>query len=113
MVSFDQRNQQVETQYNAGRDIHVHAACAPPPSLSREDRRNRSRLLARVRAEVDKRRDDVLEGSTTLVALRMERRPEAVQHSSDAAGTSDWTEREAPDDVPSITAIFDARTRPC
>ncbi len=46
MTHFDQRNQRMETQYNAGRDINVYEH---PLSLTEAQRkRNRSRMLDRV-----------------------------------------------------------------
>ncbi len=47
MTHFDQRAQQVETQYNAGRDITI---VAPLSLTDAQQRRNRSAMLAKVRS---------------------------------------------------------------
>jgi DNA polymerase III delta prime subunit len=73
---FDQRNQKVENQYNAGRDITINVA---PPSDARE-KRNRQRMLQKVRDFWIK---GVLEKSlhdVALIELGMEYKPDAVQH---------------------------------
>ena len=109
MVSFDQRNQQVETQYNAGGDIHVHAASAPPPSLSREDRRNR-----RPAAGQSARRGRQTAATTSWSAPPPSSRsawndaprPSSIRRTPLAPATG--RSARPPDDVPSITAIFDA-----
>jgi hypothetical protein len=75
VTSFDQRNQQVQTQYNAGRDINVYQ---PPLSLTEAQRkRNRSRMLERVQAIWI---DGVLKPSrgTPQVALALQNKPNAV-----------------------------------
>src|SRR5258708_5518435 len=76
MTSFDQHNQQVQTQYNAGRDINVYQ---PPLSLTEAQRkRNRSRMLERVQAIWI---DGVLEPSvrgTAQIALALQNEPNAV-----------------------------------
>ncbi len=76
MTSFDQHNQQVQTQYNAGRDINVYQ---PPLSLTEAQRkRNRSRMLERVQAIWI---DGVLEPSVqgaAQIALALENKPNAV-----------------------------------
>src|SRR5215212_4830540 len=85
MTSFDQRQQDVERQYNAGqdvniagRDLHVYRQAAPTVSASdRQGRENRRRLLMRVRGEVEGWRRGSLEGAARL-ALGLEDRSEAV-----------------------------------
>src|SRR3989442_14767242 len=76
MTTFDQRNQQVETQYNAGRDINVYQ---PPLSLTEAQRkRNRSRMLERVQAVWI---DGVLEPSVqgaAQIALSLQHKPSAI-----------------------------------
>jgi predicted lipid-binding transport protein (Tim44 family) len=76
MTSFDQHNQQVQTQYNAGRDINVYQ---PRLSLTEAERkRNRSRMLERVQAIWI---DGVLEPSVqgaAQIALALENKPNAV-----------------------------------
>src|SRR5260370_21653836 len=76
MTSFDQHNQQVQTQYNAGRDINVYQ---PPLSLTEAQRkRNRSRMLERVQAIWI---DGVLEPSVqgaAQIALALQYKPSAV-----------------------------------
>src|SRR6266699_930256 len=48
MTYFDQRSQRVDTQYNAGRDVHIYQS---PLSLTeRQRKRNRARMLERVQA---------------------------------------------------------------
>ena len=47
MTQYDQRYQQVEQQYNAGRDINI---VAPLSLTEAQQRRNRSRMLAKVRS---------------------------------------------------------------
>src|SRR6266511_1226892 len=74
-MSFDQRNQHVENQYNAGRDINIIA-----PSLDAREKRNRSRMLQKVH---DFWVRGVLENSlhgAALIELGMEYKPDAVQH---------------------------------
>ena len=76
MTQFDQRYQQVENQYNAGRDINVYQ---PALSLTEAQRkRNRSRMLERVQAIWI---DGVLKPSvqgTPQVALTLQNKPNAV-----------------------------------
>ena len=47
MTQYDQRYQQVEQQYNAGRDITI---VAPLSLTEAQQRRNRARMLAKVRS---------------------------------------------------------------
>jgi hypothetical protein len=61
MAVYDQRGQQIETQYNAGGDIIIN----PPPQRTAQQR-NRQRLLAKVRSFWI---EGVLERSLYTVAL--------------------------------------------
>jgi hypothetical protein len=73
-VTFDQRNQQVGTQYNAAGDIHFHQ----PPVLDARQKRDRRTMLEKVRVTWVQ---GVLEKSLykeVLIALNMEERPDAV-----------------------------------
>src|SRR5712691_8748250 len=76
MTTFDQRHQQVDTQYNAGRDINVYQH---PLSLTEMQRKqNRTRMLERVQAIWI---DGVLEPSVqgpAQIALAMQSKPSAV-----------------------------------
>ena len=76
MTQFDQRHQQVGTQYNAGRDINVYP---PPLSLTETQRnRNRSGMLKRVQTIWIR---GVLEPSlhgAAQIALELQKQPGAV-----------------------------------
>src|SRR5258708_28201635 len=76
MTSFDQHNQQVQTQYNAGRDINVYQ---PPLSLTEAQRkRNRSRMLERVQAIwIDGVWEPSVQGAAQI-ALALQYKPSAV-----------------------------------
>ncbi|GLV59795.1 hypothetical protein KDH_66190 [Dictyobacter sp. S3.2.2.5] len=77
MTKFDQRYQQVHQQYNAGHDINMIAS----PSLSEmQQKRNRSRMLAKVRAYWI---TNVLEHSlhgAAMIELGLHEQPDAVAH---------------------------------
>jgi hypothetical protein len=76
MTQFDQRYQQVDTQYNAGRDINVYQ---PPLSLTeRQRKQNRARMLDRVQSIWIK---GVLEPSmqgAAQIALELQNKPSAI-----------------------------------
>jgi GTPase SAR1 family protein len=76
MTTFDQRNQQVDTQYNAGRDINVYQH---PLSLTEKQRKqNRMRMLERVQVIWI---DGVLEPSVrgaAQITLTLQNKPSAV-----------------------------------
>jgi len=76
MPVFDQRNQQVDRQINVAGDINIHVA----PPLDAREKRNRQRMLQKVRDFWIK---GVLENSlhgAALIELGLEYKPEAVQH---------------------------------
>jgi len=76
MTQFDQRYQQVDTQYNAGGDIHLHQ---PPLTLTEQQhQRNRAVMLDLVQSIWI---DGVLEPSlhgASQIALELQHKPSAV-----------------------------------
>jgi hypothetical protein len=78
MTNFDLRNQQVETQYNAGRDIAIYQQIVPITLTIAQQKRNRVAMLERVRSYWIK---GVLENSfseTGSIALSLLERSDIV-----------------------------------
>jgi hypothetical protein len=80
MANFDLRNQQVDTQYIAGRDVAIYQQVVPLTLTVAQQRRNRVAMLNRVRSYWIK---GVLERSLsgTTLALRLREQSESVTHS--------------------------------
>ncbi len=75
MINFDQRNQQVAQQYNAGRDINI---VAPLSLTAAQQRRNRRAMLAKVRAHwIAGVLEQSLHGAA-LIELGLHKQPDAV-----------------------------------
>jgi hypothetical protein len=78
MTHFDQRHQQVGTQYNVGRDINIHQHIAFDPGKAAQEKQNRSRMLERVQAFwITGVLEQSLQG-VALIALGMQKQPDVV-----------------------------------
>jgi hypothetical protein len=78
MTHFDLRHQLVDQQYIAGRDMYIQQLAAPLSLTVAEYRRNRSRMLAKVRAFwITGVLEQSLHGAA-LIALGLREQPEVV-----------------------------------
>ncbi len=77
MAQFDQREQQVDTQYNIGRDLTIHL---PPVSkAAKQEQRNRENTLKRVaQLWLVEYMGKSLPGDVQKIVLRLEEQPDAV-----------------------------------
>src|SRR6266487_7058506 len=75
MTQFDQRYQQVENQFNAGRDVNIFV---PPSLTAAQHRRNRNAMLTKVRSRwITGVFEQSLNGAT-FIELRLHEQMDAV-----------------------------------